>query len=271
MEESDIRFAFDLCHQLGIKTFSNTILAVPTPVIPKLTAPDFDVKASDLVGHLEQHFRIKTESLRKSLGDGSPLSGLQRKDVADQLHSLGLRFNTIDYDKESVDINIDCKVTSGEFVQLSPYPGTPLTQYTIDIGAFDGDFEKLSETFQAESPFTCFTENEKMQQLNLSFLGVFLLVFPRFRTFAMKNLVPRKLTRLYFLAYFLVRGYVLGMRIYPMKYSFRQLLTKVTSSFWRELTKHFAEEQKKAHKKKGFLTPQPASDVLGGPWQGRSS
>ncbi|MCC6131350.1 MAG: radical SAM protein [Acidobacteria bacterium] len=270
MEESEIRFAFDLCHQLGVKTFSNTILAVPTPVIPKVDAPGFDQKAADLVSHLEQHFRIKTESLRKGLGDGSPLSMAQRKDLAGQFHALGLRFDTIDYDKESVDINIDCKVTSGEFVQLSPYPGTPLTQYTIDIGAFDGDFEKLNETFQAESPFTCFSEDEKRQQLNLSFLGVFLLVFPRFRKFAMRHLVHRKLTRLYFLAYFLVRGYVLGMRIYPMKYSFWQLLGKVFSSFSRELTKHFVEEQRK-QRKKGILTPAPAADVLGGPWQDRSS
>ncbi len=266
MEESDIRFAFDLCHRNGIKTFSNTILAVPAPVIPDLKSDTFERDSMELIAHLETHFKLKTDGLRAAAGSGVLLGAKERRAVADQFHALGLRFSVIDYDVESVDINLACHVTSGEFVQLSPYPGTPLTQYTIDTGAFDGDFEKLNETFQAESPFSSFTPEEKRQQLNLSFLGVFLLVFPRWRNLAVKHLVPRRLTRIYFLMYFFIRGYVLGVRIYPMKYSWRQLASKVKASFVREITKHFAEEQR-ARRKKGFLTPQPASDVLGGPWR----
>ncbi len=268
MNEDAIRFAFDLCHRMGIRTFSNTILAVPAPVIPKLSDPRFDEKAGELVGHLEKHFRIRTEPMRAVLGDGAPLPPAKRKDLADQLHAIGLRFDVVDYDVESIDINVDCKVTSGEFVQLSPYPGTPLTDYTVEIGAFDGDFEKLAETFQTESPFTCFTKEEKLQQLNLSFLGTLLLVFPRFRNLAIDHLKKKRWTRLYFVLYFLVRGYVLGMRIYPMHYTVGKLFRRVRASFWRELMKHFAAEQVKGHAKRPTLAPAPAADILGGPWRG---
>jgi hypothetical protein len=202
--------------------------------------------------------------MRDQLVGGRPLSDAARASLAEQLHALGLRRNVIDYDVESVDLNVDCRVTSGEFVHLSPYPGTPLTQYTIDVGAFDGDFESLHETFQATSPFTCFTPEEKMQQLNLCLLGVLLLLFPRLRSVAVKHLVPRKLTKLYFFVYFLVRGYVLGMRIYPMRYSFRQLLGKVKASFTRELLKHFAPV--KTHSASDPSHAAAPSDVLGGPW-----
>ncbi len=267
MTDEEIRFAFDYCAKKGVKTFSNTILAIPAPVIPRVDDPRFDEKAADVVAHLATHFpRIKREGFEPLLAS-RPLPAPARRELTDRLYALGLRHDAIDYDIESLDINVNCRVTSGEFVQLSPYPGTPLTDYTIAIGAFDGDYEKLHETFQSESPFQCFTEDEKMQQLNISFLGVFLLVFPRLRNFAVKHLVKRPWTRLYFLLYFLVRGYVLGVRIYPMRYSFRQLFGKVRASFVRELTKHFADEGRKFNRKHGLVLAQ-ASDVLGGPWKG---
>jgi radical SAM superfamily enzyme YgiQ (UPF0313 family) len=265
MKESDIRFAFDLCHQHGIKTFSNTILAVPTPVAPDPDSADFESEAVALIEDLERHFPIKTEQMREQINGGGPLSSVARQSLTEQFESLGLRRNMIDYDVESVDLNVNCRVTSGEFVHLSPYPGTPLNQYTIDVGAFDGDFESLHETFQAASPFSCFTDEEKMQQLNLCFLGVPLLVFPRLRNLVVNHLVPKKLTKLYFFIYFMVRGYVLGMRIYPMRYSYRQLFGKIKASFTRESMKHFAPVKTRSEDE--ATSDGAPSDVLGGPWR----
>lgn len=267
MSEKEIRFAFDYCDRKGVKTRSNTILAVPAPLIPKMDDTRFDEKAAGVVAHLATHFpRIKRDELESVLA-GRPLATVGRRELTERLRALGLRHTPIEYDIESLDINLTCRVTSGEFVMLSPFPGAPLTDYTINIGAFDGDYEKLHETFQSQSPFTCFTEEEKLQQLNLSFLGVFLLVFPRFRNFAVKHLVKRRWTRLYFLLHFLVRGYVLGVRIYPMRYSFRQLLGKVKANFTREVAKHYVDEDKKFNRNGGPVLAQ-ASDVLGGPWKG---
>jgi Radical SAM superfamily len=267
MEEKDVQFAFAHCRKLGVRTFSNNILAVPTPVIPHVSEPDFEAKAASLADHLEHYFHVNMDDIRGELEKGAGLPPGVRSAIVDQFQRLGLRLDPLDYDIETVDINIENKVTSAEFVQLSPYPGTTLTEYTIDTGAFDGDYEKLHESFQSESPFTCFTQREKMQQLNLSFLGPVLLLVPSCRDFFIKYLVRRRGTRLYFLMYFLARGYILGARIYPMNYTFHQLLSKIRASFTRELNRHFVKRGKRlALKQKGRAMAPPA-DVLGGPWR----
>ena len=92
-----------------------------------------------------------------------------------------------------------------------------------------------------------------------------LLVFPRLRNLVVNHLVPRKWTKLYFVVYFLVRGYVLGMRIYPMRYSWRQLFGKVKASFTRESMKHFAPVKTGSDEEP--TSGGAPSDVLGGPWR----
>jgi len=268
MEEEDVRFAFAHCHKLGVKTFCNNILAVPAPIIPATGDPEFEAKSSALADHLDKFFNIKTGEIRKELHSAPRLPGTIRDSIAGKFRALGLRHESLEYDVETIDININNNVTSAEFVQLSPYPGTTLTQYTIDVEAFDGDFEKLPESFQSESPFTCFTPQEKMQQLNLSFLGPVLLIFPSWRNFFIKHLVRRAGTRVYFLMYFLVRGYVLGARIYPMKYTFHQLLSKVKMSFKRELNRHFLNRGCKFQPTPNRTALSPPADILGGPWRG---
>ena len=267
MEEEDVRFAFAHCLKLGVRTFSNNILAVPAPVIPHVSDPDFEAKAAALVVHLHHYFNIKTDTIQKELENSSGLSPGVRSAIVDEFQQLGLRLDSLEYDIETIDINIQNKVTSAEFVQLSPYPGTSLTQYTIDTGAFDGDYEKLHESFQSESPFTCFTQQEKMQQLNLSFLGPVLLLLPFCRNFFIKQLVRRRGTRFYFLLYFLARGYILGARIYPMNYTFHQLLSKIRASFIRELNRHFVNRMKRIPLKQKRRGMAPPADILGGPWR----
>ncbi|MGE5346357.1 MAG: B12-binding domain-containing radical SAM protein [Acidithiobacillales bacterium] len=264
MSEEDIRFAFDYCRKRGVHTFSNTILAVPSPLIPAADDPEFGLKAAELLTHLEEHFRIPTEEMRASLSGQRAASPRVREEVTEKLRALGLRHTDLDYELESLDINVTCRVSAGEFATLYPFPGAPITQYVIDTGAFDGDFEKLNESFQSGSPFSCFSEQEKMEQLNVSYLGPVLLVFPRLRNFAVQHLVRRPWTKLYFLMYFFVRAFLMGRRIYPLHYSAGQLLARVRASFAREVAKRFPE---RARKRKKFLLA-PASNMLGGPWKG---
>ncbi|MEK7372552.1 MAG: radical SAM protein, partial [candidate division NC10 bacterium] len=84
----------------------------------------------------------------------------------------------IDYDIESLDINIRCRVTYADFPVLHPYPGCELSEYAVKHGFFDGDFDKLFFSYQAESPFTCFTPKEALMQKNLSLLGPLCVMFP---------------------------------------------------------------------------------------------
>ena len=59
------------------------------------------------------------------------------------VEAVGLRRRALDYDIESIDINIQNKVVFGEFPELHPYPGTPVTQYTIDVGQQGEDVEPV--------------------------------------------------------------------------------------------------------------------------------
>ena len=68
--------------------------------------------------------------------------------------------------------------------------------------------------------------------------------------------------------YFLVRGYVLGARIYPMKYTLHQLFSKVKTSFVRELNRHFVSRQEKFQQYQKRPAVSPPADILGGPWRG---
>jgi anaerobic magnesium-protoporphyrin IX monomethyl ester cyclase len=262
MEDEDIRFAFDLCRRQSIRTFSNTILAVPAPLLPQANVPDFNERIEGLLGHLEDYFKINTAPLRGNYRLDGPLDLEARLRLLAKLQEMGLRHHHIDYDLESMDININNKVTFGEFYALAPYPGTALAQYTIDVGAFDGDYEKLYLTFQATSSFNCFSEKEKLQQLNISFLTIPLMVFPRLRNFAVKHLIDRPWTKLYFCLYFVFRAYLLGFQMYPMRYSLRSLLRKVYQTFRLQFVNHFDQHQRKFLKKR---TKQ--ADRLGGSWE----
>lgn len=266
MDAEDIRFAFDLCHREKINTFSNTILAVPVPVIPGLSDPDFDRKVVTLCGHLESYHQIHLSALRQEVDFSRALSETDKRQVVEHLAAIGLRRRLLDYDIESIDINIQNKVVFGEFPELHPYPGTPVSQYTIDVGAFDGDFEKLHQNYQTESPFTCFTPQEKLEQVNLSLLGLVLLIFPSWRNLVVNHLIKRPWTKLYFILYYTAKAYLVGTKIYPMRYSFGHILRTIRESFLSELLKHSREEGEKFYRKRKGLNAPP-SEVLGGPWQ----
>ncbi len=272
MSEEDIRFAFEICQKNKIATFSNTILAIPAPILPKADDEAFELKARHLVEHLHSYFKVNLGTLRQDFAMDVPLSSMptmpvdQRKDLLQKLEGFGLRYRAIDYDIDSIDINVENKVVFGEFPELHPYPGTPVTQYVIDVGAFDGDFEKLHQNYQTESPFSCFTEQEKLEQVNLSLLGLVLLVFPSWRNVTMKYLIQKRWTKLYFAMYFMAKAYLIGTKIYPMRYSFGHIMRTVKESFFSELLKHSRQEGEKFYERKMNLEA-PTSEVLGGPWQ----
>lgn len=266
MDEEDIRVAFELCHRHRITTFSNTILAVPVPVIPESEDSDFEPKVQKLLAHLESYHRLDLGHLRNAVERHPTMSDSVRREVVGGLYALGLRHRAIDYDIDSIDINVRNKVTFGEFPELHPYPGTPVTQYTIDIGAFDGNFEKLHQNYQTESPFLCFTPQEKLEQVNLSLLGLVLLVFPSWRNLVIKHLIKRRWTKVYFVMYYLAKAYLVGMKIYPMKYSAGHIARTIKESFFSELLKHSRKEGEKFYRRRRGLNAQP-SEVLGGPWQ----
>ncbi|MBI5234583.1 MAG: B12-binding domain-containing radical SAM protein [Deltaproteobacteria bacterium] len=148
---------------------------------------------------------------------------------------------TLKEDIESLDFNIACNVTFGEFPLFFPYPRTELAQYAIDKGFFDGDFDRLHMSYQSESPLNCFTKKEKHMQTNLSLLSTICLRMPWLRNIAVNWLIKLPLTRLYFFAYYLTKAYLIKTKIYPMKFSFTDTVKGVYESFVLERFKHTDE------------------------------
>ncbi len=169
MSRADIIRAFHLCHKYDVKTFANTILAIP----------------------------VRPEILQK------------------------LGKTPIDLDVESVRINVEAKVTFGEFTIIYPYAGCHFSEYVVENKWFDkNDFEKLHHSYQSWSPLNCFSADEKAIQLNLSSLGTVCLAVPWITEFAIKYLSRIKWQwvqqYIYHPLYFIAKGYLMMFKIYPM-------------------------------------------------------
>ena len=171
----------------------------------------------------------------------------------------------IDYDIESLDINIRCRVTYADFPVLHPYPGCELTEYAVRNGFFDGDFDKLFFSYQAESPFSCFDSMTARQQKNLSLLGPICVMFPNarwLRDLTVNVLMNLPLTKFYFFPWYLAKGYLNVFRVYPMKLSLPSLVRNVWYSIRREWRKR---SPNKLMYRKAFRLDRPDVQTLGGP------
>ncbi|MBI3105833.1 MAG: hypothetical protein HYY95_09730, partial [Candidatus Rokubacteria bacterium] len=171
----------------------------------------------------------------------------------------------IDYDVESLDINIRCRVTYADFPVLHPYPGCELTEYAVKNGFFDGDFDRLFWSYQAESPFTCFTPKEALQQKNLSLLGPICVMFPRarwLRNLTVNVLMKLPLTKLYFFPWYLAKGYLNIFRVYPLKLSLWSLARNLAYSIRREWRKR---SPNRLMYRKPLRLDRPMGQTLGGP------
>ncbi len=171
----------------------------------------------------------------------------------------------IDYDIESLDINIRCRVTYADFPVLHPYPGCELSEYAMRNGFFDGDFDKLFFSYQAESPFTCFTPREALMQKNLSLLGPLCVMFPGarwLRNLTVNVLMKLPLTKLYFFPWYLAKGYLNIFRVYPLKLSLWSLARNLAYSIQREWRKRSPH---KLMYRKTLRLDRPTGQTLGGP------
>jgi hypothetical protein len=135
----------------------------------------------------------------------------------------------------------------------------------VKNGFFDGDFDKLFFSYQAESPFTCFSAREALMQKNLSLLGPICVMFPRarwLRDLTVKVLIKLPLTKLYFFPWYLAKGYLNVFRLYPLELSLPSLVRNVLYSIKREWRKRSPHQ---ALYRKSRRLDRPTTQTLGGP------
>jgi radical SAM superfamily enzyme YgiQ (UPF0313 family) len=280
MTEKEIRAAFGLMKKHKIGTFANTILGIPAPVIPRRHDPQFDQKLYKALHETRLAYTVAKKQVGRS--DTENLSRVEktiafmeknsteksRQNAVAILESFGFKYDAIDYDIQSVELNIDCGIHHTMFPRLDPYPGTVITDYTMAIGAFDGDFEKLHSSYDTTSSFTCFTDKQKLVQDNLSFLGQVCAVWPWLWPVAKKYLIYLPFTRLYWLMFLVAKTYVIKRHVYPMKFNFKNAFRSAYHVMLVEYKKFFQQADQQFYKKpRGWKAAASPTDVLGGRWE----
>lgn len=280
MTEKEMSFAFGLARKLKIHTFANTILGIPGLKIPCPNDPRFNDKLQEIITDANNCQTIMGGRLKK--GEMEALIAAERERFPDQrdfarsavrlLRRMGLHSTQKEYDLESAYANINLGVGFGEFPILHPYPRTKITEWLIAKGYFDGDFDRLHDSYQNRSPLNCFTEKEKTYQQNLALLAVFCIVFSGSFNKVLNWLAKpiskiclsllarapyRIATMIYLALYFISKTYIEETRIYPTKRAFRKRIRLYMEIFRLDLWKQFAWEKLPEDKRPG--------QTLGGP------
>lgn len=84
---------------------------------------------------------------------------------------------SIDRDLQSVKLAMKSTVHFLECPILFPYPGTKLGKYCEENNFFDGDLDKLPQSYQNISQLNCFEINEKRMSQNLALLAMWCVFF----------------------------------------------------------------------------------------------
>ena len=161
---------------------------------------------------------------------------------------LGIPGTTLQDDYESTAFVRKLKIAYPAFTIFAPYPGTELTQHSIDLGLLDKDYDYNMVSLTGESVLKGYTPEEKKIQLNLFYLAPFfcLLPEPLFKTlpwFAKRF----SLTPIYRILGGMWTAYLLGTRIFP------GARPKGLAPLWDAIKVHLAylaDENKETHRRK---------------------
>ncbi|MDO8555075.1 MAG: hypothetical protein Q7R75_00705, partial [bacterium] len=164
--------------------------------------------------------------------------------------------NSIDRDIQSVELCLKARVHFVEAPMLFPYPATKLGKYCSEMRFFDGDIDKLPQSYQNISPFDCFSEKEKRMSQNLALLSMWIvylgsrknafvrqIVSPAFFKLVTKFLIHlpwQWCTKIYFLAYAVLQQWLCGAEIYRPK--FRSPWQTFKIGFWKRLLYEYRKQ-----------------------------
>ena len=115
------------------------------------------------------------------------------------------------------------------------------------------------------SPFSCFDAKTARMQKNLSLLGPICVMFPGarwLRDLTVKLLITLPLTKLYFFPWYLAKGYLNVVRVYPLKLS----LPSLARNFWYSIRREWRKRSpNKLTYRKQVRLDRPTVQTLGAP------
>jgi len=280
MSQEQVKAAFAIAYAEGVYTFPNTIVGIPSPILPREDDPHFDEKLALVkrdLGILKTVNGTRMDfdealKLNQTWFPNEKSTALRRRSTVQFLGNMGLRHDNIATNVESVMFTLKCKPGFAEFLTLFPYPGTKATDWCEARGDFDGDFAKLHASYQTKSPLSCFSEEEKEVIQNLTLIGTFLTLFWGSRNrfiqrlarpmtsvlMGMSSTRNKRLQALFLWLYTVSKGYMHRTRIYPIRYSFREKIR-----FYLEMIQLDLWKQRKERRR---LVKRPDRKLaLGGP------
>lgn len=129
--------------------------------------------------------RLRRDVLQRNGSDAAIIEGCRRLKAAGlrvlSFNMLGVPGETVDDALKTVDLNITCGVDYAAATILQPYPGTEIARWATENGYFDGNFERLSYSYFAESPFRFACSRDRDRITNLQRLFSFAVEFPEVR------------------------------------------------------------------------------------------
>ena len=156
---------------------------------------------------------------------------------------FGLPETTIARDIESLDLCLKSRVTWAEFPIFYPYPKTELGDQVVNMGMYTPDYDKMHTSYQNTSKLNCFTKKEKKVQMNMGLLSSVAVVFPWLRNLIVNHLIYWPSNRLFTLAFWLVKSYIVRHKLYVTKTTWWESFRIYLRSLRQELFRHTFEER----------------------------
>jgi radical SAM superfamily enzyme YgiQ (UPF0313 family) len=180
---------------------------------------------------------LRNEVLKRKQSDEMIIRAAKRlKDNDISLYTqniIALPGETFDMALKTVELNIECEPAFAWASIFMPYPGTELSQYAIDNGYFDGDYDKVMHTFHVDSVLRFDDEIERKMMTRLHKLFGLMVEFPFLVNIA-RILCRLPLGAIYSLYFKLWYGYTNRTRIFPYPITLKQYVWGVVKFFGKD-------------------------------------
>jgi radical SAM superfamily enzyme YgiQ (UPF0313 family) len=129
---------------------------------------------------------------------------------------LGLPGGSLKTDLETLELNMRCRVDNPVSTLFQPYPKTVLGEYALKEGYFDGNLDRVGESYFGKSRMVFSSLREKRQIENLHRFFGFAATHPRM-FFLIRPLLRLPGNRLFDLFHRVWDSYCKMRRIFPVK------------------------------------------------------
>lgn len=181
--------------------------------------------------------RLRNEVLRRNQSDDMIIEACRLlRENGISLYTtniIGLPGERFDDALRTVEINVKCKPAFAWAGIFMPYPDTELSNYAIEHGCFDGDYDRIHYSFHVHSELRFDDPDERPMMTRLHKLFGVAVEFGFIKS-RLRALCKLPLTPLYTLFFKLWYGYTNRYRIFPYPVKPRQYLAGVFRFFRKD-------------------------------------